>query len=1100
MRQVTRAALGWMVVAGLVAPGCGGGGATGGPAMDAIDLGPGKDRGPGTDEAGDPGAGEVPSPDLPGEIEAGPADGGEVETGPLPGTFGWPCTNGETDCASGFCVPSDQGMVCTMMCYEECPPGWACSLVQLTGSDTTYVCLQTSTNLCRPCMADSDCASGTAGIPGSRCVAFGDEEGSFCGLLCADEKDCPEGYGCLEVKAGRGEAATRQCLPDSGMCDCSPYAIQVGAKTACARKDEEGHVCVGQRVCTAEGLGECDAPLPVPEVCDGVDNDCDGTTDEDAPAEPCEVSGDLGTCQGWTECRDGQPVCMAPPPSPEVCDGVDNDCNGTTDDGFEDTDGDGTADCVDADDDDDGVPDDKDNCPKDQNADQKDFDKDGLGNACDPDDDDDDILDEADNCVLVWNPDQADADGDGKGDECDEDDDDDGVFDAADNCPLVSNPDQVDTDADGKGDACDGDADGDAIPDEKDNCPVVANQDQADLDLDGEGDACDTDDDADGAADGVDNCPRVWNEDQGNTDGDSWGDACDDDDDNDGKPDLMDNCPTAVNPDQKDMDLDSVGDVCDPDLDGDGVHNEDDNCPDVKNAKQEDFDTDGMGDPCDPDDDNDAVPDVLDNCQWVANPDQGDLDKDQVGDACDADLDGDGVVNELDNCPAMANPAQGDQDGDSIGDVCDPDLDGDGVANEQDNCPTVANGDQTDTDVDGQGDACDADDDNDGVPDLMDNCPLLANADQANLDGDEQGDACDADDDNDEVLDGQDNCPKVFNPGQDNFDKDSMGDSCDPDDDNDGDPDTNDCAPTNPAVFHGAQEVCNGVDDNCVNGVDEEGADGCETWHYDSDGDGYGTNATKCLCAASGLYRADKGGDCNDSAKEVNPGATEKCNGVDDNCDGTTDPPGSEGSKTFFKDHDKDGFGVSGDSKALCSASGEYTATQGGDCNDNHGGIHPGATETCNGADDNCDGSTDPDGSSGCTTYFADEDNDSYGGASSKCKCSPAYPYTVTNSSDCCDKDNRAKPGQTAWYTSTNNCGSWDYNCNSNPDKEWDYLHSFSCAVSGVYCWCQGGGHSGWRSGIPGCGQTAVWRESCSDNWFCGDCNYNDFNRTQGCH
>ncbi len=1089
MRHLTRALWGWMVVAGLAWTGCSGGGGVGGPGMDAVDLGPGKDRGTGTDEAGGPG-GEVPGGDLAGGDEVVALDGGEVESGPLPGTFGWPCTNGATDCASGFCVPSDQGMVCTMMCYEECPPGWQCSLVQLTGSDTTYVCLQTSTNLCRPCLADSDCSSGTAGIPGSRCVAFGDEEGSFCGLLCSEDRDCPEGYGCVEVEV-EGGAASRQCLPDSGKCDCSPYAIQVGAKTACARKGDEGQVCVGQRVCTQEGLSECDAPLPSPEVCDGVDNDCDGETDEDAPAEPCEVVGELGVCKGWTECQDGEPVCAAPPPSPEVCDGVDNDCNGTTDDGFDDTDQDGTADCVDADDDDDGVLDDKDNCPKDKNADQKDFDKDGLGNACDLDDDDDDILDGADNCVLAYNPDQADSDADGKGNECDEDDDNDGVFDGADNCPLVANSDQVDTDADGKGDACDGDADGDGIPDGKDNCPYVANQDQADLDADGEGDVCDNDDDGDGVNDGVDNCPRVWNEDQLNTDEDPWGDVCDDDDDSDGKPDLMDNCPTAVNPDQKDMDLDSVGDVCDPDRDGDGVHNEDDNCPDLKNAKQEDFDTDGMGDPCDPDDENDGVPDMLDNCQWVANPDQGDLDKDKIGDACDADMDGDGVVNELDNCPATANPAQGDQDADGFGDVCDPDLDGDGVANEMDNCPNFANVDQTDTDLDGKGDACDQDDDNDGVADLMDNCPLVANADQANLDGDEQGDACDGDDDNDEVLDGQDNCPRAFNPGQENFDSDSMGDACDADDDNDGDPDTNDCASRNPAVFHGAPEVCNGVDDNCVNGADEEGASGCKTWHYDSDGDGYGTNATKCLCAASGLYRADKGGDCNDSAKEVNPGATEKCNGVDDNCDGTTDPPGSEGSKTFFKDHDKDGYGVSGDSKALCSAFGEYTATQGGDCNDNNGGIYPGATEKCNGVDDNCDGAVDPDGSVGCTIYYEDSDGDGYGTNSNKCKCNKQYPYTASSSGDCCDKDNRARPGQGDWFTTANNCGSWDYNCDSEIEYRWGRNDGGSCG--GFLCDLD----QGWTSTPTECGVTREWIKGCSG--FAWICSVDKEVRTQAC-
>jgi len=1068
-------------IAGLVLSACGAGG--GSPSVEPTDPAARRDTisvqdffdAPGPDAVQDS---WTPGEDLGAEV---PLDATEVEVGPLPGTFGWPCTDGDKDCASGFCVPSDQGMVCTKICYDDCPAGWSCMLVQLTGQDSTYICLQVSTNLCRPCLADSDCASGTAGIPGSRCIEFGLEEGSFCGLLCEKSGDCPTGYSCEEVEV-KGSGKTRQCLPDSGKCDCSPYAIQLGAKTTCARTGESGGTCVGQRVCTSQGLTECDAPPPVPEVCDGVDNDCDGQTDEDAPQEPCEVRGELGTCKGWTECRDGKPVCTAPAPAPEVCDGVDNDCNGTTDDGFADTDADGTADCVDPDDDDDGVLDEKDNCPKVKNADQKDFDKDGQGNACDLDDDDDDVPDQQDNCPLAVNPDQTDTDHDGQGDACDPDDDNDGVFDEVDNCRLVPNPDQVDTDADGKGDACDGDADGDAIPDEKDNCPLVANQDQADLDQDGQGDVCDLDDDGDGVLDGVDNCPRVFNPDQLNTDGDALGDACDDDDDNDGKPDLIDNCPKVVNPDQKDMDLDGVGDVCDPDRDGDGVANEDDNCPDIKNAKQEDHDGDGIGDPCDPDDDNDGVPDLMDNCPFVANPDQSDLDKDLIGDACDADMDGDGFINETDNCPTIPNPAQFDQDSDGIGDACDPDRDGDGVANELDNCADASNPDQKDTDADGFGDVCDADDDNDGVPDGKDNCPLVANPDQANLDGDEQGDACDPDDDNDDVPDGSDNCGRVFNPAQEDFDHDGAGDACDPDDDNDGDPDTTDCAPMNPAVHHGAQEVCNNVDDNCVNGVDEEGASGCKPWYYDSDGDGYGTSQTKCLCAASGLWRADKGGDCDDSAMEINPGATEKCNGLDDNCDGQTDPPGSEGSKTYFKDHDGDGYGVSGDSKALCTASGDYRALQGGDCNDNDGSINPGVPEKCNGKDDNCDGTTDPDGSSGCTVYFIDEDQDGYGGGSSKCKCSQAYPYTASSSGDCCDMDGNARPGQNNWFTSPNNCGSWDYNCN-NQVEYWD-----SSSNGGCNGWPSCGARIGWTGSTPNCGQVKEYVTGGCPHYlvFCG--------------
>src|SRR5262249_43568211 len=77
----------------------------------------------------------------------------------------------------------------------------------------------------------------------------------------------------------------------------------------------------------------------------------------------------------------------------EVCDGIDNNCDGRVDEGFTDTDKDGQADCVDADDDNDGVLDVNDNCPLAANSDQADNDHDGVGDVCDPDDDNDGVPD-----------------------------------------------------------------------------------------------------------------------------------------------------------------------------------------------------------------------------------------------------------------------------------------------------------------------------------------------------------------------------------------------------------------------------------------------------------------------------------------------------------------------------------------------------------------------------------------------------------------------------------------------------------------------------------------------------------------------------------
>ncbi len=108
------------------------------------------------------------------------------------------------------------------------------------------------------------------------------------------------------------------------------------------------------------------------------------------------------------------------------------------------------------------------------------------------------------------------------------------------------------------------------------------------------------------------------------------------------------------------------------------------------------------------------------------------------------------------------------------------------------------------------------------------------------------------------------------------------------DSDNDGYTDDLDCDDTNPAISPVAEEVCNGVDDNC-NGTVDEGLE-TATWFIDTDGDGYGSlDDYQELCAApSGFVGNDW--DCNDADDTVHPGATEVCSGPDRDCDGL--PPG----------------------------------------------------------------------------------------------------------------------------------------------------------------------------------------------------------------
>ncbi|MHA6281030.1 GEVED domain-containing protein, partial [Salinimicrobium sp. CAU 1759] len=157
----------------------------------------------------------------------------------------------------------------------------------------------------------------------------------------------------------------------------------------------------------------------------------------------------------------------------------------------------------------------------------------------------------------------------------------------------------------------------------------------------------------------------------------------------------------------------------------------------------------------------------------------------------------------------------------------------------------------------------------------------------------------------------------------------------------------------------------------------------CETsttWYADDDEDDYGVDdiATNIeACENPGAGYASQAGDCNDNDPAINPGATEVCDGVDNNCDGNID----EGltTSTWYADSDGDLYGIDDPATNIeaCENPGAGYASQAGDCNDNDPAINPGATEVCDGVDNNCDGNIDE----GLTTstWYADADGDDYG-------------------------------------------------------------------------------------------------------------------------
>ena len=222
-----------------------------------------------------------------------------------------------------------------------------------------------------------------------------------------------------------------------------------------------------------------------------------------------------------------------------------------------------------------------------------------------------------------------------------------------------------------------------------------------------------------------------------------------------------------------------------------------------------------------------------------------------------------------------------------------------------------------------------------------------------------------------------------------------------------------DCDDSTASVNPGRHENCATVyDDDCDGDTNEIGSSSCSYFYNDSDGDGYGTASYVCVCSGFNAFTAEESGDCDDDNALINPDATEVCDAldVDENCDGIADGEDALGAASWFLDYDSDGYGDDNTETVQCDAPSNYIDV-GGDCNDGTDLIAPDLVESCFTAyDDNCNNDENDVDALGCSNFFTDVDQDGFGTGAEQCLCQAEGVVSASNDLDCDDLDDLINP------------------------------------------------------------------------------------------
>jgi len=252
---------------------------------------------------------------------AGGAGGAGAGASIPPGQIGGACEDDES-CEVGSCTQVGTGKYCTVACPPDCPENTYCAII-----NGDPMCVPDLGSQCMPCTTALQCLN-----PSDQCLTApaGDK---FCARDCSTDGQCPNGFTCQEAakyppKQGGGSGDEPDAgAPDGGGDDAGadaggppkpppgmPYKFCVpnglfscpcsekrdGVIRTCEFTNQYG-TCGGTETCNGEASkwDACTAQIPAAESCNNVDDDCDGTKDEGEPNELCKSEGEPPPHASW---------------------------------------------------------------------------------------------------------------------------------------------------------------------------------------------------------------------------------------------------------------------------------------------------------------------------------------------------------------------------------------------------------------------------------------------------------------------------------------------------------------------------------------------------------------------------------------------------------------------------------------------------------------------------------------------------------------------------------------------------------------------------------------------------------------------------------